>query len=131
MRLHNAAFRRAPPAAGLWASAALFLLQQAQPKVSTRSPVSLLQLNLFLAVLKTKFAKAQSLLHEKRRHRRALKAERGRSKQNVLVKAAGWAKGERSLNFCNPHMLCRRFRLLDLAVSPYQGVVLHIGRLLG
>jgi hypothetical protein len=53
----------------------------------------LLQLNLFLAVLKTKFAKAQSLLHEKRRHRRALKGEQGRSKQNVLMKAAGWAKG--------------------------------------
>jgi hypothetical protein len=53
----------------------------------------LLQLNLFLAVLKTKFAKAQSLLHEKRRHRRALKGQQGRSKRNVLMKAAGWAKG--------------------------------------
>jgi hypothetical protein len=52
-----------------------------------------LQLNLFLAVLKTKFAKAQSLLHEKRRHRRALKGQQGRGKQNVLMKAAGWAKG--------------------------------------
>jgi hypothetical protein len=51
------------------------------------------QLNLFLAVLKTKFAKAQSLLHEKRRHRRALKGQQGRGKQNVLMKAAGWAKG--------------------------------------
>ncbi|WIA28050.1 hypothetical protein OEZ86_010635 [Tetradesmus obliquus] len=51
-------------------------------------------LNLFLAVLKTKFAKAQSLLHEKRRHRRALKGEQGRAKQNILMKAAGWARGQ-------------------------------------
>jgi hypothetical protein len=54
-----------------------------------------LQLNLFLAVLKCKFAKAKNLLDEKRRQRRAMKAARGGSKrQNVLAKAAGWMKRE-------------------------------------
>ncbi|KAF8072369.1 NaCP60E [Scenedesmus sp. PABB004] len=51
-------------------------------------------LNLFLAVLKSKFAKAKSLLDEKRRHRRALKGERGaRKRGNVLARASGWVSG--------------------------------------
>jgi hypothetical protein len=52
------------------------------------------QLNLFLAVLKTKFAKAKNLLDEKRRQRRAMKAGRGSKKRNVLARATGWMKRE-------------------------------------
>lgn len=52
------------------------------------------QLNLFLAVLKTKFAKAKNLLDEKRRHRRAMMARRGSKKRNVLARATGWMKSE-------------------------------------
>jgi hypothetical protein len=59
------------------------------------------QLNLFLAVLKTKFAKAKNLLDEKRRMRRAMRAGRGGGKkQNVLARASGWVKGERALQLC-------------------------------
>jgi hypothetical protein len=52
------------------------------------------QLNLFLAVLKTKFAKAKNLLDEKRRQRTAMKAGRGSKKRNVLARATGWMKRE-------------------------------------
>jgi hypothetical protein len=52
------------------------------------------QLNLFLAVLKTKFAKAKNLLDEKRRQRRAMKNRRGSKKRNVLARATGWMKSE-------------------------------------
>jgi hypothetical protein len=58
------------------------------------APYVHLQLNLFLAVLKTKFAKAKNLLDEKRRQRRALKAGRGSKKRNVLARATGWMKSE-------------------------------------
>lgn len=56
-----------------------------------------LQLNLFLAVLKTKFAKAKNLLDQKRRQRKADKAWRGSKKQNVLARATGWVKGEQQV----------------------------------
>jgi hypothetical protein len=56
--------------------------------------VYLLQLNLFLAVLKTKFAKAKNLLDDKRRQRRAMKNGRNSKKGNVLAKAAGWMKSK-------------------------------------
>jgi hypothetical protein len=56
--------------------------------------VYLLQLNLFLAVLKTKFAKAKNLLDDKRRQRRAMRNGRNSKKGNVLAKAAGWMKSE-------------------------------------
>lgn len=52
------------------------------------------QLNLFLAVLKTKFAKAKNLLDEKRRQRRAMKIRRGSKQRNVLARATGWMKGQ-------------------------------------
>lgn len=53
-----------------------------------------MQLNLFLAVLKTKFAKAKNLLDEKRRHRRAMKGAKDSKKQNILMRTGGWLKGE-------------------------------------
>lgn len=48
-------------------------------------------------MLKSKFAKAKNLLDEKRRHRWAIKGQKDRKKQNVLMKATGWMKGEQQL----------------------------------
>lgn len=46
------------------------------------------QLNLFLAVLKTKFAKAQSLLADRRKQKVAAAQERHSS----IVRVLGWAR---------------------------------------
>lgn len=59
-----------------------------------------LQLNLFLAVLKSKFAKAKNLLDEKRRHRRAMKGARDPKKQNILMRSGGWFKSELPVKSC-------------------------------
>jgi hypothetical protein len=59
-----------------------------------------LQLNLFLAVLKSKFAKAKNLLDEKRRARKLLKGDKKKKQKNVLMRVTGWAKGGLELSWC-------------------------------
>eukprot|EP00775_Hariotina_reticulata_P006841 gene6841-7059_t len=57
-------------------------------------------LNLFLAVLKSKFAKAKNLLDEKRRARKLLKGDKKKKQKNVLMRVTGWAKVEEVAHGC-------------------------------